>query len=222
MPRPLRLYSPDFPYHISSRCNNREHFPGDLSFAWETFTSELYLQTVLRKVQIHAFVLMPNHFHLLATSPNCSISEVMGTFLVSCTKIMHARNRMSGRIFGTRFYASLVSDPNYFAHALKYVYRNPVKAGLTASVEDFPFSTLPSLLGQSVVTVPIVRPANGLDSYLPRPDQFEAFRKWLNTPHRSEEAFAIQRALRKKEFKLGLDRRTRTPMRLDPPILFAD
>lgn len=217
MPRPLRIYSSYFPYHLSSRCNNREHFPGDLSFAWKTFTNELYLQTVLREVQVHAFVLMPNHFHLLLTSPVCPVSEVMCTFLGSCTKILHGRNGSSGRLFGGRFYASLVTDPNYFAHALKYVYRNPVKAGLAQRAEDFPFSTLPSLFGEAFAAVPVTRPTNGLDCYLPRADQFEAFRHWLNTPHKTEEALAIQGALRKKEFRLGKNRKTRKSLQLDPP-----
>ena len=218
MPRPPRIYSPDFPYHVSSRCNNREHFPGDLSFAWKIFTSELYLQTVLRNIRVHAFVLMPNHFHLLVTSPDHSISEVMGNLLVSVTKTLHARNRMSGRLFGARFYASLVSDPNYFAHALKYVYRNPVKAALAQVVEDYPFSTLPSIFGNTFVAVPIARPLYGLDSYLPKADQFEEFRRWLNEPHRSGEAHAIQRALRKKEFQLSKNRKTRERIILEPPF----
>ncbi len=124
---------------------------------------------------------------------------------------------MSGRLFGARFYASLVTNPNYFAHALKYVYRNPVKAGLAQKAEDFPFSTLASLYGDALATVPITRPTNGLDCYLPRADQLEAFRHWLNTPHKKEEALAIQRALRKKEFRLGKDRKTRKEIHLDPP-----
>jgi hypothetical protein len=101
---------------------------------------------------------------------------------------------------------------------MKYIYRNPAKAGLVQPVEKYPFSTLPSLFGEAIVRVPITRPKIGLDCYLPLADQFEAFRLWLNTPHKNEEAFAIQRALRKNEFSLGKDRKTRKPIVLDPPI----
>ena len=146
----------------------------------------------------------------------------MGNLLVSFTKILHARNRMSGRLFGTRFYASLVSDPNYFAHALKYVYRNPVKASLAQAVEDYPFSTLPSIFGDTFVAVPITRPLYGLDCYLPKSDQFEEFRRWLNKPHQSEEAHAIQKALRKKEFRLSKDRKTRERIILEPPFALSE
>lgn len=116
-----------FPYHVVARVNNREHFPGELAFAWKVLTSELYLQTVLYGMRIHAFVLMPNHFHLLITSPEIQIDKSMKEFLSSSTRIMNTGNRRCGRVFGARYHWSSVQNAMYYAHALKYIYRIPLR-----------------------------------------------------------------------------------------------
>ena len=77
MPRKKLIRANDLPYHLTARSNNREAFPGELAYAWKIITSELYIQQILHGVHFHSFVLMPNHFHLLATSPNRGIDLVM-------------------------------------------------------------------------------------------------------------------------------------------------
>lgn len=207
MPRKRLIPSTGFPYHVVARVNNREAFPCDLDFAWSTFTSELYLQTVLNGIQVNAFVLMPNHFHLLLTTPRIPISKAMQGFLSSSTRIINTKTRRSGHLFGGRYYWSLIQDPLYYAHALKYVYRNPVKAGLCESVEDYRFSTFPGLIGRIHLPVAIHAAPNNIgrlvaSSYAEQGD-------WLNQSHRAEEAAAIRHALTRKNFKLPVNRNTR-------------
>lgn len=93
--------------------------------------------------------------------------------------------------------------------------RNPVKAELCGGVEDWTRSTISGLVGNARLPLKIYRPANDMDYLVPA--QFEPLLEWLNRPHIKEEALAIQRALRKKEFAIGLNRKTRKPQKLDAP-----
>lgn len=198
MPRRRPEKNREFPYHINARANNREPFPGDREYIWKTFTGELFLQHVLHKVRVHAFVLMPNHFHLILTSPEKDLGDVMRDFLASSTRIINAKTRRTGHILGGPYFATLIKDPLYYLHAYKYALRNPVKANLCKQVIDYPFSTYHEVLGYRPLRVPVFPPGWSLDAHLPQ--DLEWVDHWLNRAHRSEEAEAIRRALRKKEF----------------------
>lgn len=210
MPRKKLIRCPSLPYHLTARANNRETFHGELSYAWKVFTDELYLQQVLRGVRVHAFVLMPNHFHLLATSPHCGIDLVMKEVLGSATRILNTRYRRSGHVFGGRYHWSLIGEPDYYAHALKYVLRNPVKAGLCSSVSDYDFSSHSGLMGRVYLPLSITPPGGPLVRLVPQ--SFEAMDVWLNTAHAAEHNEAIRKALRRKEFAFAVSKaRRRVP-----------
>lgn len=53
-------------------------------------------------------------------------------------------------------YCEPVTSAAYYKHAYKYVYRNPVEAGMCARVEDYEFSTLCGLLGATNFGVPVI------------------------------------------------------------------
>lgn len=217
MSRKILFRTKDHPYHINARVNNREQFPGELDYVWKTLTNELYLQTVLYGLQIHAFVLMPNHFHLLVTSPEICIGKSMQEFLSSSTRIINTKNKRSGRIFGARYFWSTVMNPIYYAHAFKYVYRNPVKAELCTDVFDYPYSTLYGLYGCAHLPLPIRPPQLELDRYLVAKSQAE-MEAWLNCAYLKKESDGIRKALRRKVFSLPVDRETRRPLSIETSL----
>lgn len=212
MARRTLLRTSEYPYHIYARANNQEAFPGELRYVWKTFTGELFLQQVLREVRVHAFVLMPNHFHLLASSPGMDISLVMRDFISASTRILNAKSQRSGRIFGGRYGWTLVTNAAYYAHVYKYVIRNPAKAGLCECVSDYPFSSYAGEIGNVPLPLRILPPNSGFDKFVP----CEAQRRddWLNDPHPAELNEAIRKGLRKKEFKINPARRTRRKLDL--------
>lgn len=216
MPRKRTPPSGDFPLHISGRVNNREKFPGQLRYHWKLFGNELYLQCMAREVRVHAFVLMSNHYHLLVTTPSASISDVMREMISSYTRIVNAKYSRTGHLFGGRFNRSLIRDPFYYAHVLKYVYRNPVKAGVCDLVGDYEFSTYSAITGRHRLVIPIQRPLGDLDRLVPYSKDFIPSEEWLNQPHPAEEAEAIRRALLRKEFKLPVNPKNRKPAGLGP------
>ena len=150
--------------------------------------------------RIHAFVLMPNHFHLIVTVPEQDLSEVMQHFMRSATKTLNRVSGRSGRVFGGRYHWTLVDSPTYFSHALKYVYRNPVKAGICSRVEGFEFSTLQGLLCVQHLPFPIYFPFEK-QSFDRIPNDYEEMKNWLNVPFRAEHDTAISKALRRTRFE---------------------
>ncbi len=207
MTREKLFRSREFPYHLTARGNNREPFFCDPQFAWKTLAGELLIQQSLHGLRVHAFVVMPNHFHLLATSPHRDVDEVMRDFLSASTRIINHRTGRSGRVFGGRYFWSLVSDSTYYAHVLKYVIRNPAKAELCEFVADYPFSTYSGLVGSIPLPVAITPPGRDLSEQISKDSG--AIDAWLNKPHSKELNEAIKRGLRKEEFQISPDAKTR-------------
>ena len=214
MPRKILSETTELPYHITARGNNREAFPGDSAFLWKAFTSELYLQSILHGNRTHAFVLMPNHFHLLLTVPKVALSKTMREFMSSSTRIINVRNGRSGHVFGGRYHWTIIDNPAYFAHALKYVYRNPVRAGLSPDVASYPFSTFAGIAGSASLPLKITPPKGGLDRLIPGGESIEKLEIWLDQPHRVEESEAIREALKRNCFKLPVSPTSRRAVKL--------
>jgi hypothetical protein len=84
---------------------------------------------------------------------------------------------------------------------MKYVLRNPVKAGITEFVEDYEFS---SINGNSHVRLPIVDRIDRIGNQVPK--EREARLKWLNVPTSEESDLLVQRGLRHSHFALPQER----------------
>lgn len=155
MPRKRLIYTPEFPYHIVARSNNREWFKGELREVWDIFKEELIQLNQDYGFVVHAFVLMSNHYHLIAS---CSLDYDLGYIMrILQTKTSNRINGLSGRInhvYGGRYKGSLIGDEFYYANVLKYVFRNPVKADLCSKVEDWPFTNVNDILGKTESGVP--------------------------------------------------------------------
>jgi len=81
MSRFLRQLDADYPIQITARCNNKEIFPVPLDEAWDLFSNYLHFIHSAFEIKIHSFVLMSNHFHLIASDPNLNLSKAMGIFM---------------------------------------------------------------------------------------------------------------------------------------------
>lgn len=121
-------------------------------------------------------------------------------FMRSITRTLNLESGRSGRVFGSRYHWTLIDSEIYFAHALKYAYRNPVRAGICQRVEEYPYSTLHGLLGCRRLGFPIDFPFQ-LDGYIHIPPETEDQLDWLNRPFRVEQQAAIQKALKRTRFE---------------------
>ncbi|MGZ3688691.1 MAG: transposase [Bdellovibrionota bacterium] len=208
MARKYLVRSTLFPYHVTLRTNDRVWFQSSMDIVWNIFSSHCFEITMLFKAEIHAFVLMSNHLHLILSTPQEDLGKIMAHFSGSGTRTLNSVSGHSGHVFGGRYKWSLIDSSLYFGHALKYVYRNPVKAGICEKVEDYPYSSLHGLLGRAPLPFPIYYPSAGYWRRIP--PTTEEMLGWLNKQHLPEHDLAIGVALRKNKFelpKIGFDRK---------------
>lgn len=160
-------------------------------------TMHLHFVHLAYGLRIHAFTLMSNHFHLIVRAPEGNLSSAMRFFMAESGRDLRLLSDRINVTYGSRFHRSLLTDPLYYLHAYKYVYRNPVEAGLCQRVEDYPFSTLKGLIGCAPIAVPILDDLN----WTTAESKLETL-KWLNTRPDKECWGEVQNALKKGVFKL--------------------
>jgi putative transposase len=194
MPR-KRFYPTDrYPYHVTARSHNKEWFEIPMETSWEIFSRYLYFATLAFGIRIHAFVLMNNHFHMLVTTPNANLDQAMAYVLREVSKTIGIESGKINQIFGGPYHWSLIKNQLYYRHAYKYVYRNPIEAGLTKKVEDYQYSTLSGLIGKKRLEFPAFDNL-GLIS------DPGAQLNWLNTPYPETWIIEdIEKALNHSEF----------------------
>lgn len=213
MPRKILVRSNQLPYHVTARVNNREAFHVSLPQMWNIIGNECLNLQLVYGVEFHSVVMMPNHFHMLLTVPEHDLGQVMNVFMSYVTRSSHLISGRSGRLFGSRYYWSLINSSRYFGHAYKYVYRNPVKGRLCDRVEEYPFSTLQGMLGETHLQFPLCFTKVAMELAFPSEDTFEQL-DWLNRPFSKEVEALIQKGLRRKYFDTIMDRKTRRPLEI--------
>ncbi len=194
------------PYHVGARCINKEWFSSPTDVVWNIFGDQLYLTEKAFNLKIHSFVLMSNHYHMLVTAPELNLSQAMNYFLRESSRRGLKDNKRINHTFSARFFRSRVSGFHHFTTVYKYIYRNPVEAGLCNHVEEYPWSTLNALLGFSKLVIPLQEDTLLFDSGL------EPTLKWLNTDPGSENRDAVRKAVRRSEFALPNKNRYEHPL----------
>jgi REP element-mobilizing transposase RayT len=214
MPRKHLIRNSYFPYHVTARVNNRELFPIPLERVWEHMSTELLASVIKMESQIQAFVLMPNHFHLILTTPTFDLGQTMAVLMRNVTKDVMGEAGKEGRLFQGRYHWSAIHNAHYYRHALKYVYRNPVKAKLCENVEDYAWSTITGRIGKTFLPFPLTPTRTGFDfeEHVTRP--YDSL-SWLNEAHSAEANMRIQIALMKKIFCPPVNRLTRKPQAIE-------
>jgi len=142
MPRKNLIRSNIHPYHITIRSNNKDWFDLPMPEMWRICLGALKRAHEKHPAQIHAFVLMQNHYHLLITTPEGNIDKFMFETNYWISKTVRIRTKRLNHIFGQRYRWSLIESADYQLQALRYVYQNPLKKNLSPRCEDYPFSTL--------------------------------------------------------------------------------
>lgn len=198
MPRKKLIYSSDFPYHITNRSNNREFFLIPMEPLWFIFLEKLTELKLQFSCEIHSFVLMSNHYHLILSTPRGNIGEAMKYFQ---REVARAANKHSDRInhfFGGRYKWTLIGHENYYWNSVKYVFRNPVRAKICTQVSDYPFSSLNRTATDFEWDM--------VDVFAGREKKVELDLNWLDEPFAKEKEEAIKKGLRRREFKLPTDK----------------
>ncbi|MBM3283645.1 hypothetical protein FJY90_05385 [Candidatus Gottesmanbacteria bacterium] len=98
---------------------------------------------------IYAYVLIPNHFHLLIQTKKTPISKIMTSLLTSYSMYFNYKHKRMGILFQNRYKSKLCDKDSYFLGASRYILLNPIEAGLASALDDYKWSSYQELFGTS-------------------------------------------------------------------------
>ena len=197
MSRPLLIRSTTDGYHITARSNNKDWYCLPLGQVWNIYRDVIYRTIDRYQIHLHAFVLMGNHFHGIISTPKDPVDIAMRYFMTESSRaIARASNRIN-HVYGGRHKATFLGDAFSYAYVLKYVLRNPVRAGVVASVSEYRWSTWSKHLDLS--EIPVVDRFDRIAQYVPK--CAEERTEWLNLPTPKEQEELIRLGLRKFKFE---------------------
>lgn len=126
MSRALRIAFPDALYHLSARGNRQEEiFRGPDDYA--RFERLLAESLERYQVELHAFALLPNHFHLLARTLKPNVSRWMHWLITTYSLWFNRRHQLVGHVFQGRYKAFLVQEGDHLLELSRYLHLNPVR-----------------------------------------------------------------------------------------------
>jgi len=141
MPRQPRYPMAGIPQHIIQRGNNRQAtFFDDADYKYYRFC----LAEALRKhdCQLHAYVFMTNHVHLLVTPQYTDgMSGLMQSVGRRYVRYINDTYCRSGTLWEGRYKASPIDSARYLLTCYRYIELNPVRAGIVGSPGDYPYSS---------------------------------------------------------------------------------
>ena len=186
-------------YHVCGRSNNRDWFLLPLTQVWKIFCDVIEKTINLYGVNVHAFVLMANHFHAVLSTPREPLDVSMRYFMTESSRsIARSCNRIN-HVYGGRYKWSLLTDAYSYAYVLKYVLRNPVRAGIVENVDDYEWSSWSR--NSPLVDIALVERIDALANLVPKTPEKRS--DWLNIPTPKEQEELIRLGLRKYKFEFS-------------------
>ncbi|MFQ5847098.1 MAG: transposase [Candidatus Methylomirabilales bacterium] len=141
MPRGPRPVVPSIPHHVIHRGNNRQtiFFQGK---DYERFLMILTKAKHLHPCRLYAYVLMPNHVHLLLEPvTRDGLGKFMKVLAGRYTRYINREYRRTGTLWEGRFKSSPIQADAYLLACCRYIELNPVRPSLVEAPEDYPWSS---------------------------------------------------------------------------------
>src|SRR3989304_3663026 len=147
MPRGPRLAFQNAFYHVFNRgINKQDIFLSDEDYAF--FLRKLQGLREKYDHSIYALCLMPNHFHISIRTRKTPISKIMSSLTTSYSMYFNRKYQHFGPVFQNRFKSVLIENDSYFLELSRYIYLNPVKAGLVEDPAMHEYTSLREILGK--------------------------------------------------------------------------
>ena len=150
MARKLRVEYAGANYHVMNRGDRRELIFMDDADR-QRFIDTLGEACAKTGWQVHAYVLMPNHFHVVVETPHPNLVAGMKWLLGTYTSRFNRRHKLFGHLFSGRYKSLIVdgSGSGYLKSVCDYVHLNPARANLVAAdapLQSFAWSSWPAYL----------------------------------------------------------------------------
>lgn len=142
MPRTARRLSETHLYHVMLRGNEQRQIFQDEEDNLK-FISLLKDIKEISGFQMYAYCLMGNHVHMLIrTGINGEpLSELFRRFGAQYVYWYNGKHRRIGHLFQDRYKSEVVEDDEYMLAVMRYIHRNPLNAGITVNIEEYPYSS---------------------------------------------------------------------------------
>ena len=148
MARQPRLTVAGYPHHVIQRGNDRQAIVRDDADRGKLWAL-LVEQAAIFKVAVHAYVLMDNHLHLLATpQTDDGLPKLMQAVGRSYVRYFNLRHQRTGTLWEGRYRSNLIESERYLLACMVYIDLNPVRAGMVQESADFKWSSHRHCIGQ--------------------------------------------------------------------------
>ncbi len=140
MARPLRIEFPGALYHVLGRGNQKQ----------DVFLDDEDRHAYFKRIQrykeeigfiLYAYVLMPNHVHLLIETSGEPLSKIMQRINLTYTQYFNRKYNTVGHVFQGRYKAILCDRDEYLLSLVRYIHLNPVRARLAEGPRQFQWSS---------------------------------------------------------------------------------
>ena len=140
MPRRARRKSKTGIYHVVLRGINRQIIFEDEE-DHNRLLETLKTYKAICEYRLFAYCLMGNHFHLLLEVGKEDLGLILKRIAGSYVYWYNLKYRRNGHLFQDRYKSEPVEDDGYFLSVLRYIHRNPLKAGICGKIEDYEYSS---------------------------------------------------------------------------------
>jgi len=160
-------------YHLYNRGVDR----GAIFFSDDNY--RYFIRLMMEKaarhaVEVIAFCLMPNHYHLLIRlGVDNTVSPFINRLLGSYVQGVNAVRHRVGPLFQGRYKSVHVDRDEYLAHLARYIHLNPVAASFVARPQDWPYSKFASIPIDGALVGGIFRDAAAYRSFVEAPQPLE-------------------------------------------------
>jgi len=147
MSRPLRIEYPDAYYHVMNRGLAYQKIFTD------RVDRELFLNLLgechqMWGIEVFAYCLMGNHYHVLLQTPQANLSRIMRHLDGLYTQRYNRRHHRDGPLFRGRYKAIVVDEEPYLLSVVRYIHRNPIEAGVVRGLDRYPWSSYRMYMGK--------------------------------------------------------------------------
>ena len=146
MSRPPRIHFPGAFYHVIVRGNQRQTVFRSNS-DYRKYQERLSHYQKLHRFLLHAYVLMPNHVHLLIEVGSNPLSKTMQGLQFTYTQYFNREHKTVGHLFQGRYKAILCDKEAYLIELVRYIHLNPVRARLVKRPQDHRWGSYPVYFG---------------------------------------------------------------------------
>lgn len=149
MPRFPRSYIKTSFFHVITQGINKSYI-FEKSEDIKYYIKSLYTLTEEQKIEIIAYCIMNNHAHILIKAEKINeLSKYMQRLNTKYARYYNKKYNRVGYVFRDRYKSEGIYSEEHLYNCIKYIYDNPVKAGICSKAEDYPYSNYKKINGNT-------------------------------------------------------------------------